>query len=131
ARRILAERSQASTNQQLYEMTAGLPSLFPACSLQGMVQLTRVSRIARLRLCKATRAQTCRVGPPSHSSRSSIDLARRVVVERVWVRLSRGQRTAPAGRKALLHAVAVGSSIHTRGVLQGVCATAAISSESF
>jgi hypothetical protein len=57
---ILAERSQASTNQQLYEMTAGLPSLFPACSLQGMVQPTRAGRIERSRFCKATRSQTRR-----------------------------------------------------------------------
>jgi hypothetical protein len=49
----------ASTNQQLYKMTAGSVSLFPACSLQGMVQLTRVGCIERSRSCKATGSQTC------------------------------------------------------------------------
>src|SRR5262249_42390648 len=65
--RVLAKRtqlsfwpngSQASTNQQLYEMTAGLPSLFPACSLQGLVQLTRVARIERSKFCTAIRTHT-------------------------------------------------------------------------
>ena len=116
ARRILAERS---INQQLYEMTGGLPSLFPACSLQGMVQLTRVSRLAS-RSCKATRVQTCRVEPPSHSSRSSIDLARRVVV----VNAVRIQGASSSD-----------SHVHFDSYLEilvmKVCAPAAISSEPF
>jgi hypothetical protein len=52
--------SERSTNLRLCEMTAGLPSLFPACSLQGMVQPTRAGRIERSRFCKATRSHTCR-----------------------------------------------------------------------
>jgi hypothetical protein len=48
-------------------------------------------------------------------------------VERVLARL---KRTATAGCRAVLRPTAVGSSIHTRGVLRGVCATAATSSQS-
>ena len=51
---------ERSINPRLCEMTAGLPSLFPACSLQGMVQPTRAGRIERSRFCKATRSQTRR-----------------------------------------------------------------------
>src|SRR5262252_3643728 len=40
--RLLSMRAGGSTNLGLCEMMAGAASLFPACSLQGMVQLQRV-----------------------------------------------------------------------------------------
>ena len=70
--------------------------------------------------------------PLSHSNFSSI--ARRfAVVSRgvCWCAWCAAKRTGPAEFKALLRAIAVGSSIHTRVVVRRVCAPAAISSESF
>jgi hypothetical protein len=106
---------ERSTNLRLYEMTTGEDSLFPDCYLQRLLQLRRVGRAAHSRLGKATRAQTCRVERPSHSSRSSIDLAQRVVVVSsvCWCECCAAKRSAPSEFKALFRATAKCSSIHT------------------
>src|SRR5262245_45756319 len=53
--------------------------------------------------------------PPSHSSRSSIDLARRVVVvsSACWCACCEANRTAPAEFKALLRPTVTCTSFHT------------------
>jgi hypothetical protein len=100
-------------------MTAGLPSLFPACSLQGLVQLTRVARIERSSFAQQY-ARTRGRGAAVTFDWSSIHLARRVVVASSWValvRLLRGQANRAGRLNAVLRATAACSSIRTHGIL--------------
>jgi hypothetical protein len=124
--------SARSTNLRLYETTAAALSLFPDCYLQ----MTFATPTCRLMECARflqgdTRADVP-LKPPSHSNSWSI--ARRFAgMSRgvCWRACCAAKRTAPAGCKALLRATVACSSIHTRGILRGVCAPAAISLESF
>jgi len=45
--------SERTTNLRLHEMTAGVISLFPACYLQWVLQLTRAGRIETLKILPA------------------------------------------------------------------------------
>src|SRR5215470_16499714 len=56
---------RASTNPRLYGMTVASVSLFPACYLQGTLQLQRVWRFSALRASKCRRG--CRPGAGARS----------------------------------------------------------------